>query len=459
MPLGPIFIAAALRARGHDVAILDRYSELARNIPVRTSLQNYIRDFRPDLIGLSTISPLIHDTVESVRIIRLFFDGSVIAGGHHATALPETSLQKIPGLNGLVVGEGEEALAHIADGEALHAIPGVWWRHDELICSPAVPYARVKDLDTLPFPAYDLLDMGMYTRRSMMPIRGHYLSTASLLTSRGCRFRCRFCSEHMTYGNGVRFHSPEYVIEWIRYLLSHYPGVDGLYFHDNNFMADTSRAAIICEEMIRAGLNRRVKWAIQARADQLDPAILRLLRKAGCTLVEIGVEAADDNLLIKYNKQSVVADNDLAIRLCKKADLAVHANMLTRVEGETLSDLTGRLQWLKKVRPDTFSWVNLMINPGTDIYCDMGELFFENSDWTADNIELYYKVDKASSLDPKVRQEWMEKYHRPYAVACFRKTILRRNGIFMTILFALRRLKEKIWGRKPYGNREGELAG
>jgi radical SAM superfamily enzyme YgiQ (UPF0313 family) len=448
IPLGLPFIAASLRVRGHEVALLDRYAEMAGDYPdirrADVSMLNSVRDFRPDIVGFSTVSPLIYDTVNCVKLIRDFFKGIIIAGGYNATAMPADTLEKIPGLDGLLAGEGEEALCSLAGGEDHANIQGMWWREVSKIHAPALPFARVAELDRLPLPAYDLLDMMMYTRRSVIPVRGHYLSSVSLLTSRGCRFRCRFCSESLTFGGGVRFHSPEYVLEWIRFLVHNYPHIDGLYLHDNDFLADPARAAAICEKLISAGLHRRLSWAIQSRADHLKQFPLDLLKRAGCSLVELGVEGCSDALLAKMNKGIKVDSNEKAVAACHAAGLAVHAYMLTRTEDETIQDLTERLQWLKKVKADTFSWHPLKIYPGTALYRDHGEAFFEHNEWTQENVERYYGTDQLSTIDPKERKRWMDEHYRPYARLSWRLNILRRNGLRGLFLFFWHKLLDRI---------------
>ena len=105
IPLGLPFIASALRTEGHALSIFDRFSSMARleisKDGINRAMMEHIQSFRPDLIGLTTVSPLIFDTVECVELIRKVYSGVLVAGGHHATAMPETTLLKIPGQDDL----------------------------------------------------------------------------------------------------------------------------------------------------------------------------------------------------------------------------------------------------------------------------------------------------------------------------------------------------------------------
>ena len=417
LPVGFPYIGAALKQAGHEVAVFDRYARMA---DLGTDLETLdaamlqlVREWQPDIIGLSTVTPLIADTVHCAGILRSVSSGLLIAGGHHATALPALTLERIPELDHVVQGEGERVLVRLAAGEAVLSIPGLWSR------TPAgvggLPPEQIACLDELPFPDLSLFDMPFYTRRGTNMIRGHFLSTTSLLTSRGCSRRCAFCTESLTYGAGVRFHSPAYVADMVEAVLGRYPQIEAIYFHDNDFMIDRSRVEAICREFLRRGLQRRFGWAVQARVDRLDRDILLLMRQAGCLGLELGVEASSQAALDQFGKGSTVDQNLAAIRLCQEQGISVHAYMLTQVVGETLSELEFRLQWLKQADPTSFSWSPLRLYPGSRMYQERGANgFFETNLWTEQAVQQYFATDFCSDLDPQIRRQWMEKYFEPF---------------------------------------------
>ncbi len=417
MPLGLPFMAAVLRRQGHTPAIFDRYVRQAgkgeKLAAANAAMLEAVRDFRPDLIGLSTISQVIYDTVECATLLRTIYPGPLLAGGYHATALPELTLQKIPELDGVVTGEGEDVLAALADGVPPAKLAGVWWRDGANIGPPTAPAQQIAPLDSLPLPAYDLMDMGFYTERTHFTLRRHNLASTTLITSRGCYHRCRFCAESVTYGRGVRFHSASYVLEWMRSVVANYD-LDGIHFHDNDFLANEGRAREICEGIMRAGLHRKVKWSIQARADRISWELARLLKAAGCVLVEIGVEAGTQAELDHMGKGTTREMNTRAASLCRKAGLDVHAYMLTGVEGETIAELEGRLNWVKRVRPTTFQWTDVAIYPGTPLYHERGEGFFARSTWTQAAVDEYYGTDHLSALTASQKKEWIRRRLAPY---------------------------------------------
>ncbi len=444
VPLGLSFIASVLKNDGHKVSIFDRYAIQRKSSISKAQLNDlmvdHLRTFKPDLIGLNTISPCISDTVECVTIVRKVYSGLVIAGGYHVTALPELSLRKIPGLDGVIEGEGEWAMLRIAMEENPESIPGVWWRKKEGAILH-MPSKQIENLDELPFPDLDLLDMAFYTRPSLNSIRGHFLSVAPILTSRGCTNRCDFCAESLTYGKGVRFHSPDYVVEWIKKVLKDYR-VGGIYFYDNNFLANEERGREICEKILSNGLDRKFKWAIQARANTLHADLLRLLKRAGCILIEIGIESALQNHLNGVTKGATVSVNEEAIMSCRKEGIYTHAFMMTGFEGEQLSDLENGLRWVKQTNPSSFSWFPLNIYPGTALYQKKGNDFFEKNEWTEGNISRYFEEDHLSSVPKEERDRWIKKVLAPYQEWHYRLTILKVNPISKLVPLLIWRTKE-----------------
>lgn len=415
-PLGLISIGASLKEKGHEVALFDRHALSVASVlgkkQVNEMLAAKVLSFKPDVIGFHTLSPIIHDTLECVSLIRPLFSGFVIAGGHHATALPEESLRKIKGLNGVVVGEGELALAQFAEGRDPCGIPGFWWKNPDGTIHHTPP-VQIEPLDDLPFPDYSLLNSRFYLQKNHMTIRGFFLSSLSMITSRGCVRRCEFCSESLTFGRGIRFHSPEYVEEGIRALLAKYP-IDGIYFHDNDFLIDLQRAEEICEAILPLQRERRFRWAIQARADRIDRNIIRRLKKAGCVLIEIGVESSLQENLDSMGKKTNTERIEEAIADCRDEGMSVHANMITGLEGETIGTLEKELNWLKRVKPHSFSWSNLEIHPGTSLYERKGNRFFESQEWNRGTILLFYKQSPLSTAPPEEKRIWLKKHYVPY---------------------------------------------
>ncbi len=441
MPLGVATIAAVLRQAGHHVSIFDRYAQLYRlgndTHKINAAMLAHIGKIKPDLIGLKTISPVIFDPIKCVSLIRSIYTGPIVAGGHHVTALPALSLQKIPELNGVIEGEGEFPLTSLANGNDPDTIPGLWWQ-DSSGEVHSTPPQQIDSLDQLPFPAFDLLDMAFYTRSSVSSIRGRYLSVVSIITSRGCLKQCEFCAESLTYGQGVRYHSPEYVMKWITEILNTYE-VEGIYFFDNDFLIDRKRAERICDLFISKGFHRKLKWAIQARADRIDPEILRCLKRAGCVLIEFGIESARQQNLNAIKKQSNISTSERAIAMCRRAGIPAHAYMIAGFEGDINLEIARNLRWLKRNMLDSFSMGRLKIYPGTKLYRRLGDQFFEEHDWNTSNLNAYYN----DTLLPEFRTKkdigtWLK--FRLYQTGAHTLFLFKSNELrrFLILLFERR---------------------
>lgn len=457
LPLGFAYIGALLKRHGHAVKVFDRYAAMGRLGPDREKIDqamlNAVKTFAPDVVGLSTLSPMIYETVHCAKIIRDLFQGIMLAGGHHATALPRVTLEKIPELDGVVIGEGEEPLLALAEGTKPVDINGILWRQsyenikDKEIQRTHEPgFGRIKKLDLLPFPDFSLFDTEFYTRRTSSVIRGFHMSTLSMLGSRGCNYRCSFCTESLTYGGGVRFHSVDYITEMVESSLRQYPQVEGIYFYDNDFLVDPARVEQLCRRFIETALAKRFSWAVQARADRLEPDLLRLMRQAGCIKMEIGVEAVAQKELDSMRKGITAGLNERALQQCRDAGISIHTYLLTRTEGESMDDLEAKLEWLKKNRPDTFSMNPMSRYPGSLLYREKGLQFFETQDWTRKNVLGFYAEDVFSKVMPQERKQWMQSRFEPFSRKHHRLVRLRLNPVQklpqMLCEAMLRRLKK-----------------
>ncbi len=439
LPMGLGYISSLLKKNGHQVMLYDRYLKgymLGSKESVNKNMRAHILEFGPDIIGFTTMSPIIHDTVECVKYVRAFFDGTIIAGGHHATAMPEQCLDKMPGLDHAAAGEAEYTLLSLAQGKDPSRIPGLFSRGFD---NSDFIHAHIKDLDDLPFPDYGIFDMDYYTRASTGTIKSFYLRTACVLASRGCPNNCKFCSESLSFDKGVSYHSPDYVIENIERLVSDYD-VNGIYFHDNNFLSSHQHVENICKKLIKSGLNKKIKWEMQTGTTSVDDDILQLLVQAGCIKIEFGIESIKDSDLRSMRKNASADKNIKAMELCHRNGIKVHTNFMTGFKGESLSDLENTLEWIKINSPHTFSFHSIYVYPGTELYKTSGGRFFENNEWTEENVNKYFQSIKFDNIEQEERKKWFLKVYRPFAIRNNRKAILGANSLKDIIRMVSRKL-------------------
>lgn len=440
MPLGVCSIGAQLIRHGHQVTIFDRYVLLQSNTidEVNSLMVESVEDFAPNIIGFSTYSPTIYDTVDAIEILGKDYDGDIVLGGHHVTTFPELTLERIPRVNALFTGESEISLAMYADGKARDTIPGLYYRDGDRIKKSNVIKQRV-DLTSIAPPRYELLDMDYYTQRNIHTIRPFFCRVGSILTSRGCNNRCTFCTESLTFSGGVSYYPIETTVDTIEHLVKDYK-CDGITIFDNNFLASREHAINVLNEIIRRGLNKKVIYCLQVRACDLDDEILALMQQAGIRKLELGLETGNANTLENVKKNVSLHTSEMAIKLCKKYNMSVQANFIMGLEGETIASLDSTFRWFKMLRIDNFKLPILKLYPGSLLYRQHGNRAIETKEWTKEFLDDYFTRDHLSSITPEERNKWEKQRLRPIRKYYHHTGIIRRNSLPRTIEYYCKKI-------------------
>ena len=354
----PLYLArtgSVLREAGHDVSLVERGTLDARvrrdPAAVLQAFQEHTRGFQPDLVWFDVTFESYPALLPFARTARQAAPRArVVAGGRYPTASPEQTLQQGEALDLAVIGEPERAAPALADGADASAIGSLAFRANGDVIRTA-PAPALADLDALPFPAWDLLDISYHTHKTARVIPCLILRTLTTQTSRGCRGTCRFCYERGLFGGRLRFHSGAYVAEMVGQMAADYP-IRGLYFSDENFTASAEHCLEICEELVAAGLHKKLRWAAQARADTTSEELLRAMRRAGCVQLEYGIESGSQRLLDFLNKGTTVAGNTEALARTRQAGIRSLAYMLVNLPGETPADYAATAAFLEAANPD-----------------------------------------------------------------------------------------------------------
>ncbi len=369
VPLGPAYLAAALRRAGHEVELHNRLSlqawqGLSLEELDRTT-ERLLAQIAPDLIGITGATasfPDIFAVAEMAR--RLCPESLIVLGGPHATTVPVETLERITTADCLVVGEGEERIVQLAAGTPAATLPNVAWRDEDVQVRLNPWAAPERPLDDLPLPARDLLDMPRYVRYSQGTVRGSHLRSLNLLSGRGCLHRCAFCSEPAYSVRGYRAHSPRYTVTEATSILAQWP-VPLLVFTDEDFTADRDRVVRLLDLWRRDGLAERVRFGVQARADGLDEELLAQMKRAGCQHIELGMESGSDRVLRLMNKGCTVAQNCAAAEMVQRAGIRLQLNVICGAPGETEDELRASLELVEAIGPAAASIVPFMLFPGT----------------------------------------------------------------------------------------------
>lgn len=345
IPLGLCYLAAYLEKKGVSTEILDMqiYSS-----PYKLLFQ-ILSQKTPRIVGITSYSQSLHKTYEVIQQIKQWNPQIItVIGGIHATALPVETMQSCKSIDYLVYGEGEisffELIYNLINNKDATSVKGTVARvNNQIKFNP--PREFIDDLDSLPFPAREKLDLKRYH-----PGRSQYLRlpTTVMYTTRGCPFECTFCASHQVWGSSVRMMSAERIFQEVLYCL-HKLGFRDFCFRDDTFTLSRSRVEQLCNLFIDNKLD--VSWSCFSRVDTVDYELLRLMKKAGCFLVQYGIEAGTQKSLDAICKEISLQQAEDAILWSKKAGIETVAGFMFGIPGETVEDMKKTLAFAKKLSP------------------------------------------------------------------------------------------------------------
>jgi len=363
---------------------LGKYSDIKNSIQIIDEnagdiVEDEILKNEPDVIGITATTPQIIDADRIASFLKESYPKiPIVLGGVHVSSIPEQTLKEFKNFDIGVVGEGEvtflELVKLFANGDvnssALKEIDGIAFKKDSGVILPP-PRHLIKNLDDVPFPARDLLKMVDYYLKPRSVIRGIIKRSTQIMTSRGCPYRCAFCASEVIHRNIFRAHSPHYVVNEIEHLINKYK-IEALFFQDDTFSINKKRVEDICKMFIERGINKKLIWSVQLRANLIsekDLGLLKLMKDAGCVQTEFGFESGNERVLAMLKKNSVtVKQNSNAIKLCKKAGFKVLGNFMIGSPTETREEIADTRKFIDKHDMD-ITHVHLTTPyPGTELW-------------------------------------------------------------------------------------------
>lgn len=351
--LGLLQLGAFLRARGTDVSMVDL--TFARDL---TPLSRALRSERPQLVGVHTKTLTFDRSVEIAAEAKAA-GAFVVAGGPDSATRVESYLDA--GFDAVVPGEGELTLLELSQkvrvGHALGAIPGLVQRREgQLVRGPHRPF--LKDLDALPLPAWDMVDMERYLAEWQKRTGER---RAAVLTSRGCPFDCSWCSKP-TFGRTYRQQSPARVVEELMALQARYR-VDYVRFCDDVFGISRPWIDELIRRMSEAELD--LQFECLARVDLLKPDLLHSLREVGLARVYVGVESGSQKMLDLMNRGTKLHQVERTAAALRAEGIRQFWFLMLGYPGETLEDIEATLRLFRKFSPEEYSVSIAVPIPGT----------------------------------------------------------------------------------------------
>jgi len=354
VPFSIVHLGSFLKSQGYQVRLFDEQIELL----TETRVQEIIHEFSPCVIGFSCTTPGMaraHKIAADIKNINPSI--KVVMGNIHPTVLPEETLRD-KNVDLVVRAEGEytilEYLQAIERQGEFSKIDGISYRMNGGF-NHTVNREYVKDLDVLPPVDWSLLtDTG-----------GDY-SIEWILTSRGCPYKCIFCSARSVSGYKYRFNSPQRVIEEIDVIVKNY-GKKFFSFADDNFAVKKDRTREICNLMIERGYNKDVKWLCQTRADAVDESLLELMKKAGCEYISFGIETGTQRLLDLIKKSVKIETIEKAVNMVHNAGIKTRGSFMLGLPSETYEDSLATINFALKMPLDIAKFNLAVPYPGTEL--------------------------------------------------------------------------------------------
>lgn len=353
-PMGIGYLASVLEGIGVQVKILDcllhgwNNEEGVDNFIMRVGLSDKeiarrLQDFSPQVVGINCQFSRQYKIYHKMfSIIKEVLPNCItIGGGPHASVCPEEVL-KDPNCDYILIGEAEESIREfihaLMNGSKFDNIDGLGWKIDEKInINPKQKW--IENLDSIPFPAYHLMDIEEYFGLPFSHGLRHKSRFSPIITSRGCPANCTFCSANKVWGRRYRVRSVENVIEEMRLLKDKY-GIEELMFEDDNVTADNKRAKTLFSRMIVEQFNFTWDTPNGVGVWSLDNETIDLMKDSGCIKLNFPVESGSPYVLNKIiNKPLNLSKVEGLIRHCREIKLDYGIFLVIGMPGEKLDDI------------------------------------------------------------------------------------------------------------------------
>jgi len=356
-PTNLALLGAYIREKGHyEPHILD-LEIYEQNTP--DQIRDRILSINAKYVGFTALSPRFPTILRVCQDIKKERkDLTTIVGGPPISGRPE--LCKYEGIDYGIVGEGEEAFLDLLDNLTSEgdgkSIKNVVYRQNGGVNKPE-KREFIKDLNSLPFPAWDLLNLQEYP--DPMFFKG---SHAGVFTTRGCPWDCSFCASGVTWERKLRYRSVDNVIEELKELTRR--GINNIYFYDDQFAVPERRALDLCSKVAELG----IKYQAQIRADSITSNVARALKESGCVSAAIGIESGNENILEQTHKHETKDQMRRAVNLLKGEGIPVLTSFILGLPGDDEKTIRETIDFAKELDTDDMKFMLLTPLPGTEVY-------------------------------------------------------------------------------------------
>ncbi|MGQ9459884.1 MAG: B12-binding domain-containing radical SAM protein [Candidatus Bathyarchaeaceae archaeon] len=365
-PLGILYCAGVLMDHGIEVSILD---QPAKGFSLNQTL-SWVKREDPDILGFSVLLSAAKEAPKIAECVKAENpDITIVFGNYHATFNAERILEKYPFVDIIVKGEGEYTSLELAKclekNGNLAEVEGITFRKKGKIVSTP-DRLLIKNVDNLPFPDRNLTDV-QYTS-TIFGVKVNTKKFTTLVSSRGCPFRCSFCGIRKFARGMWRPRSVENVIEELELLQSE--GYEQFLFADDNFTLNAKRVSKLCRRIREEGMD--IEWFCDSRVDHVSYDMFREMVRAGCRCLFFGIESANQRILDYYKKGITPEQSESAVRKARKAGVdIIVGSFIVGAPDETRREIANTLQFANKLDIDVPDVNILGAHTGIDIWNDL----------------------------------------------------------------------------------------
>mgnify|MGYP003951899503 CR=1 FL=1 len=362
-PLGLGAISAVLTEEGHTVRVLLPDTRSYRGDDPWGVLEGVIAEEAPDLVGVTGMTGTFGAAVKVVDSVRRVLgpDVTVLMGGTHATFCVDEAV-RVPGVDVVVKGEGEDQAVSLVNGFEKQGksfdpltVPGVAVLRDGMVChSPTKPPRR--DLDNLPWSRREGL---------VWDELRHPLLYQSLITTRGCPYKCTYCGIPNATDRLTRYRSPKDALDEIAFLREAY-GVEDLTFYDPVFTLNRRRTLAFMKQMVERDL--AMPFTCQTRADRVQADVAEAMAQAGCTRVFFGIESGDENSLAKMKKHMSLDAIRSGVKIIQDAGIGASGFFIVGFPWETEALVEQTVDFALSLGLDMVNLFSLTPLPGSELW-------------------------------------------------------------------------------------------
>ena len=435
-------LGAIVNQKGGQVAVLDlnalRMDYGGNRVPEEILIKELLSE-KWDLIGIGGLTTTYARIKELIPLFRKLHPSSkIVTGGGWSTYNPDEIIQLIPEIDFIVIGEGEETFSELYDeinnnGKDFEKINGLCI-NDNGKPKFTQPRALIANLDTIPYPMYELFELDIYFRYSSFPYSIEAFNSkrrASVVWERGCPRGCTFCSHNgmsridlqNIYGKGdrqkgelivrevdkksetfqlpARWPSPEYCINNIKLLKEKF-GIDFVTIEDENMTSNRKWTEEFCDLYIKEGLNEEIKWGTLGDAPSVatKPQLIKKMKDAGCTYISFGFESASNKVLKEdIGKGQTQLDLHKTVKALKDAQLRPHATFMIGNPHENIDDILETMTfWMQyNIEVDPFICTPYVGSP----------IFFNNKDFILEQYDERLKlINRFGGVDEATIKRW-----------------------------------------------------